>query len=134
MEKTQKIEIARRTIVFTIFFILGLYLLWMVRELLYSLFIAFIIMSVIKPLVIWLAKYKIPRAFSTLIIFIILFTLIGFGLSAVIPSFLTDMTALFRNFSSLTKNIDPNIKQFINGKTLDSYIPNATAQVLPFLR
>ena len=57
--KPQKIEISAKTIVFTILFILSLGLLWQIRELIFSLFIAFIIAGALKPVVGFLER-RVP--------------------------------------------------------------------------
>ena len=78
MDKTYKIEISAKTIVFTILFLIFLNLLWLVRELIFSFFIAFIVMSALNPLVSFFENKKIPRALTTLLSFIVILGLIGY--------------------------------------------------------
>ncbi|KXK08014.1 MAG: pheromone autoinducer 2 transporter [Microgenomates bacterium OLB22] len=80
----RQIELAPRSIIFAISFVfvwlLGLGLLWMFKELLISLFIAFILKSAIKPMVDRLEKKKIPRLIATVLIFAVLIGFfVGFG-------------------------------------------------------
>lgn len=131
--KPQRIEITNKTIIFTILLLLGLKSLWMLRELAISLFIAFMIMSIIKPLVNTLEKKKIPPSVSTVIIFIILFTLFGYGLSWFMPPLLADMSSLYGNLTALMNHIDPNINQYINPRILNQYIPDISSRILPII-
>lgn len=56
----QRIEISHKTIVFTVFFLLALWLVFLLREIILSLFVAFIIASALRPAVERLEKY-LPR-------------------------------------------------------------------------
>lgn len=91
-------------------------------------------MSITKPLVIRLEKLKIPRVFAALIIFLFLFGIVGYGLSLMLPSLASDMTALLKNLSKLIENIDPSVSQYINGKSISDYLPQVTDQIFPFIR
>src|SRR4030042_704922 len=57
MDKIYKIEISAKTIIFTVLFLIFINLLWLVRELIFSFFIAFIVMSALNPWVSFLNKY-----------------------------------------------------------------------------
>ena len=72
-----KIEISAKTIVFTVVFLVLIQAVWVVRELLFSFIIAFIIMSAFNPVVSWFEKLRIPRVASTLVVFAL--TIIGIG-------------------------------------------------------
>ncbi|MBI3289763.1 AI-2E family transporter, partial [Candidatus Microgenomates bacterium] len=56
-----KIDISHRTIVFTVFFLIGLWFLWQVKQVLLALFIAFLFATALNPIVGRLAKLHIPR-------------------------------------------------------------------------
>lgn len=138
MEKAKdqvfKIEITWRTIIFTAVFIILLQVLWALQDLLMSLFIAFIIMSVAKPLVARLERIRIPRTLSALVLFILLFWGIGWGVAWLLPLLASDMTAFARSLNTLISDLDPAILQYFNGKSFNEYLPNVTTQIFPFLR
>lgn len=80
----RQIELAPRSIIFAISFVfiwlLGLGLIWLFRELLITLFIAFILKSALKPMVNRLEKRRVPRLVATVLIFSLLIgSLVGFG-------------------------------------------------------
>ncbi|MEK7071144.1 MAG: AI-2E family transporter [Patescibacteria group bacterium] len=109
MAQPYKIEISSRTIIFTIVFILLLQLLWIVRELIFSLIIAFIIMSALSPVVSYLERYKVPRTLSTLIIFLSIMSGIGFIFSWIVPAVATETTLLFKNITHYLGGVSHNV-------------------------
>lgn len=104
------------------------------QSLLFSLFIAFMVMSIAKPIVGRLQMYKIPRTLSALLIFILLIAGIVYGVSWILPPLLEDMAGLFSKLTILSKNYDYNILPLLNDKNLNNYFSGATNQILPFLR
>ena len=93
----QKIEISSKTIIFTVFFLLFLNFLWMIRELIFSLFIAFIIMSALKPAVNGLAVKRIPRPLAALLIYAFFISIIVVILLVIFPPLIYQSTLLFAN-------------------------------------
>lgn len=90
----RKIEISHKTIVFTVFFLLGLWFLFFIRDIILQLFVAILIMAILNPTVTKLQKYKIPRAASIIIVYLILIALLIFSIATLIPA-LIDQTARF---------------------------------------
>ena len=58
--ETKKIEISQKTIIFTITLLLSLWFLFQVRSIIVLLFIAFILMTAVNPLVKLASKIKLP--------------------------------------------------------------------------
>ncbi len=81
----RKIEISHRTIIFITIFILGLRLVVQIKDVLLMLFVSFIIMSALNPGVDHLEKLKIPRALAILMLYLLLFVVVGVTLGTVIP-------------------------------------------------
>ncbi len=81
----QKIEVSHRTIVFTVIFLIFLWLLYQIRDVLVIFFIGIILMSALNPLVLRLQKLKIPRTLAAIIIYLIIFILVGLILAGLIP-------------------------------------------------
>lgn len=134
MDKTYRIEISSRTIVFTIAFLLALQLLWVVKELIFSLLIAFILMSALNPLVASLNKKRIPRGISAIVILVALVFSLGYFFSWIIPPIAHETTLLFQNLPSLIENINPDLSQYLAFDYLEKNIPNLTGNALVFLR
>jgi len=127
MDKIYKIEISAKTIIFTVFFLLLLQLLWTVKALVFSLFVAFIIMSALDPMVDFLERLKIPRVLSSLLIIIALLFLVGGLLVSVFPPLIIQTSLLFKNLPAVLEGISPSL-----GKDLldyfSQYLPNITGQ------
>src|SRR3990172_9245445 len=98
----KKIEISHRTIIFTVLFLLGLWFLYRILDVLTAVFIALLLMAVLIPIVIKLSKLKLPRSVSVIIVYIIIFALIGAVIGMMLP---------------------PTVEQTANfAKTLPSYL------------
>lgn len=107
----RKIEISHRTIVFTVFFLLGLWFLFYIRDIILQVFVALLIMTILNPTVTKLQKYKIPRAVSVIIVYLLLILGLIFSIVTLIPA-LVEQTA---NFSTALPRLleDLNIPVFI---------------------
>ena len=121
-QKIIKIEISRRTIIFTVFFLLFLWFIYQVRQTLLFLFVGVIIMSALNPLVEKLEKIKIPRVLAVIFIYLLIFLSFALLLGGIIPSFVDQtrkLISLFPSyyqfaindsfFSSQFKNISDNL-------------------------
>lgn len=127
-------EISSRTIIFTVFLIILLQVLWLVKEVIFSFFIAFIIMSALNPLVTNLQNKRIPRGLSSLIIFVILFTVLGYIFAWIIPPVVAETTLLFKNLPKIVSNINPNFSQYFDINLLTRYFPTFTSNAFEFLK
>ena len=132
--KIYKIEVSAKTIVFTIFFVLFLFVLWLVRDLLFSLFIAFIVMSAVKPPVTFFEKKGIPRKLTTFFVFVFLFVFFGFLLSWIIPPLTQEITLFVKYAPSMFRRIDSPILSLINFQSFTQYVPEVTNQALSIIK
>jgi predicted PurR-regulated permease PerM len=89
-----KIEISHKTVIFTVFFLLGLWFLFFVREIILELFVALLLMTILEPLVAGLTRIKIPRALSVLLTYILVIGIFGGVIALVVPT-LIQQTANF---------------------------------------
>lgn len=87
----KKIEISHRTIIFTVAFLLLLWVLFQVREIILMLFISLILMSAFNPAVNWLEKLHLPRSIAILIIYSLVWTVVGLVVAGIVPA-LVDQT------------------------------------------
>lgn len=125
----RRIDISHRTIIFTILVLLGLGVLYFIRGIIMELFIAFLVMTILDPLVGLFEKLKIKRGLSVLITYIFVVGILG-GVIALIAPVLVQQTTNFINaFPGYLKNIGIDISQ-ING--LNSGVFNQIGGVLNF--
>ena len=93
----RKVEISHKTIIFTVFFLLFLWLLYFTRDIILEFFLALLIMVVFDPFVTKLSSYKIPRTASVLLVYIFLFSFVAFAIAAVIPPLIEQTSAFINN-------------------------------------
>lgn len=120
----QKIEISAKTIVFTVVFLILLQVLWINRELIYALFLAFIFMSALKPAVIFLSSKKIPRPLAIIVVFVGFFSLLSLVLSLILPPLITESFAFFKNLPDIISKNIPYLSSYFNSNAFNSYLPN----------
>lgn len=125
----RKVEISPRTIIFTVFFILGLYFLWIIQDLLFSLFIAFILMSALKPGVRVLERKGVPRTLAAVGVY---FSGVGFFIylfAIIVPPIIIEGTSLVHNLPYIVDNLNPQVASYLQLQSLTQYLPNVTGRV-----
>ncbi len=132
-EKSIKIEISHRTIIFTFVFFLLLKFLWIIKDLLFSFLIAFIIMSALKPAVNFLIKKKIPRVVASILVYFVSVGFFIYGLVFIIPPLFKESLQLLLTVPLIIENLWPNLAIF-NFSTLTNYLPDITTQALNFIK
>lgn len=114
---SQKIDISHRTIIFIAVFLLTLWALFQILDLILILFVALILMSALSPIINFLTKLKSPKALSILVTYIFL---LGLFISVITISFVPLINETTHLVLTLTPAIaellkvgqfDPNILQ-----------------------
>jgi len=96
----RKIEISHRTILWIAGFILLLWVVYLIIDIILLLFVAFILVSALSPIVDRLVKMKIPRGLSILIVFLLVIgTLVGL-ITLTLTPLLNQTTNLVNSFSA----------------------------------
>ncbi|MCW1949601.1 MAG: AI-2E family transporter [Candidatus Shapirobacteria bacterium] len=101
----KKFEVSTKTVVFTVLFLLSLFLLWQVRALIILLFISFVFMEAVNPAIVRLEKFKIPRPLAILIVYIIILAVISFAVAGIVPILVEQTTGLVQTLPSTLSNI-----------------------------
>jgi len=101
----RKIEISHRTIIFTVIFLLVLWLLYFLRGVLVLLFLALILMAALNPLVDRLERWRLPRALAIALIYLLIFTVIGLAIWGVIPPLVNQTQNLASRFPSYLESL-----------------------------
>ncbi len=128
--KVTRVEITPKTILTALFIILGLNVLWLVKDVVFSLLIGFILMSAFNPVVSWLEDRKIPRALSALVLFAGLIGFTSYLFAVILPPIIEETTQLVKNLpqqlyrSNILSN--PVIKTFEIEKRLSEAAPLIT--------
>lgn len=101
----RKIEISHRTIIFTVLFLLFLWFLYFVRDILLELFVALLLMTVLEPLVDKLTKFKIPRGLAVMISYLLVFSFVVGAIALIIPPLFEQTANFVGALPSYLKNI-----------------------------
>ena len=136
MEKIplQKIEISIRTILTGIAVVLLLKFAWDMKDILFSLFIAYIVMCVVRQPVEILVKRKVPKGLAVLVIFLSFFVCIGLLFSWIIPPFVTETILFINHFPRIVESVRTTLPINISSLSLPQYIPNITNNFIGVVR
>lgn len=104
--QTQKIEISGKTILTVILYLLGFWLLFHIRGIIVTLFVAFIFMTAMSPLVRAAKRIKVPTLLVVLLIFIGLITLITTLIASLVPAVMAQTVGLIQNLPEYIKMIN----------------------------
>jgi len=99
------VDISTGIIFRTILILLGIWFLYIIRDVVAILFIAIIITSAIEPIVSWMNQKRIPRSLGVSIIYILLFVVIGSIVYFLIPPFASQFQDLSQNFPSYVEKL-----------------------------
>lgn len=98
MNDLKKIDISTGIIFRTILIILGIWFLYLVREIIAIFFIAIILAAAMEPGVNWMHRKKIPRSLGIFLIYTVLFSLIGLLFYFIIPVIISQFSDLTNSF------------------------------------
>jgi len=93
MSKTT-IEISTPNLLKAIFVLLGLVLIYLVREVVLIFAVALVFVAALNPLVGWLERKKVPRVLSTLLIFLVALGLFATTIYLMIPPLVEQISSL----------------------------------------
>ncbi|MFA9288390.1 MAG: AI-2E family transporter [Weeksellaceae bacterium] len=124
------IEISPRSIFLSILIPLGLYSLWMIKDIIFSLLIGFILMSAMRPAVNLLNRKGLSRTVACFLVYAVFLVCFIFLISLIIPPIIIETTNLLRNFPMIIDRLNPSFEQYIDTSSIVSYIPNVTNNLL----
>lgn len=102
---TRKIEISRKTIIFTVAFLMALAFFWQIRSILVIIFVSFVLMQAINPIVRRLEKIRVPRVLAIVITYILILAAISFAIAGIVPILVEQTTGLIASLPQIIKNI-----------------------------
>lgn len=117
-----KVEISHKTILFTAVLAAAIWFVIQIQEIIFLLFIAFLLMTALRPLVEFLERFRIPRVFSILLIYVVVFGFFGASIASAIPSLASQVNRLIQELPGITQRVLP---------ALDIDIRSITQQVAP---
>lgn len=115
----KKVEISHKTVIFAVVFLLALWFLYFIRDIIFTLFVSFLLMTILDPIVVRLSKLRIPRALSIFITYIVLIGILVGAVVGILPPFAEQTTNFINNFPLLLQN--PVIGSFINEQIINQF-------------
>jgi len=116
----RKIEISHKTVIFTVFFLLALWFLFYIRDIIMALFVSYLLMAILNPMVNRLNKWKLPRFVAVLITYILILGIFGFSIAWIIPPLVEQTTNFINNFPTFLNNL--GWLNYINNNVLNSFV------------
>jgi len=105
-----RIDITPRTMLTFLGILAGLWFIYSVRDIVLLLLISFILMSALRPVVDFFAKFRIPRPIGIVIGYVLFFGIIGASFGSMIPSLVGQVTGLLQNLPEVAERVIPGWK------------------------
>lgn len=91
--------------------VLGLYIIYLIRDILIWFIFALIISILFNPAIDFLHKKKIPRVLATILIYVIIFGILSFSIYLITPAFISEIQQFSQLFSQYFEKLTPPLKQ-----------------------
>ena len=101
-----KVEISHKTVIFTVAFLLGLWFLIQIRQILILIFLSIILLSALLRPVEWLNAKKIPRVLAVLIVYILVIALISFAFGIIVPPLISETADFISGLPQIVATIN----------------------------
>ena len=117
MDKQVTINISTAAILKVIVFAAVLAFLFLIKEVIFIIFVALILASAFDPLVDWLQKRRIPRGLGILIIYVVVFAFISLAVILIVPPITKEVGQLSENFPMYYEKIMNGVQNFTSVQT-----------------
>lgn len=116
----KKVEISHKTVIFTVVFLLSLWFLYFIKDIIFALFVSILLMAILSPLVTRLTKWKVPRIIAVVLTYSLVWGLLGFSIAWIIPPLVEQTTNFVNNVPLFISNLGLN--NFMNVNYLNSFL------------
>lgn len=104
-----RIEISYKTVIFTVGFLIGLWFLAQIRQILVLVFLSIILLSALLKPVEWLNSRHIPRVIAVLFVYITVITLISAAIGIIVPPLVSQTTDFITKLPQIVSTINKSI-------------------------
>lgn len=127
---TRRIDISYKTIIFITAFLLLLWVLFLIKDIILLVFVSFIFMSALSPLVEKLTSRKVPKTLATFLVFFVTILII-------VGVMVVGFTPLITQTSILTRRLTDTISFILQSYSIDysviqQELPNLSQQAIGF--
>lgn len=128
--ETKKVEISQKTIIFTFSLILGLWFIYQVRSIIILLFIAFILMTAVNPVIKLAKKIKIPTIIVMLVIYFGLIALISTVIASLVPAVVQQTKDLTLVLPTYMHNLEDTFNAQFDPNVVGNYLSSVPSNLL----
>jgi predicted PurR-regulated permease PerM len=128
------INVSTKTILKVFLIPLCAYLLWTNLDVLFSIFIAFIIMSALRPAVNYLHHEKrLKRPLATAIVYLVFVFGLSVVMGTIIPPIIKETTLFIENLPTTLAHMNPDILRTIRLQEISQYVPDVPKQLFSII-
>lgn len=102
-----KVELSTKAIVTALALVVLGWVVIQIRDILFLLFIAFLLMTALHPLVVGLGRLRIPKIIGIFIVYSIIFGVFGLSVAGALPALVVQVTKLIQEFPSFIARVLP---------------------------
>jgi predicted PurR-regulated permease PerM len=106
MLEKRTVDISTGIIFRTVIILLGIWFLYIIRDIVAILFIAVIFAASIEPAVDWMERKKIPRSIGVLAVYLLVFSLVGIFIYFLIPPLVNQFNNFIQDFPFYAEKIN----------------------------
>ena len=128
--ESQKIEISQKTIIFTIGTLLSVWLVYQIRAIVVLLFIAFILMTAINPLIKKANKFKIPTILVMLVVYFGMIALISTVVASLVPAVVQQTKDIALLLPTYMHNLESIFNTQLDTNVAGSYLNSIPSNLL----
>lgn len=128
--ESHKIEISQKTVIFTILTLLSIWLLYQIRSIVVLLFIAFILMTAVTPLVNLAKKIRIPTIVVMLVIYFGLIALLSSVVASLLPALVQQTKGITQELPNYLHSLEDVFNTKINQNVASDYLNSIPSNLL----
>lgn len=129
---TTKVEISPRTIVFTVGFLLLLWVTYQVRAIILLVFVSFILMTAVNPIVSLARRKKIPVLPVMFLIYVGVISLLSMVIASLVPAVLDQSKSLIHNMPSYISSLQNTFNIKLDPGFGNDYLASIPSNLLRF--
>lgn len=132
MGERQTLDISTSTILRFILIILGVYFVYLIRDVLFMVFVAVIIAAAIDGPVEWLARHRVRRFFGTAIVYLMIFVLLALFVYLIFPPLAGQIKALATSLPEVMNKLGVGVQiveQKVGYETIQRLLENFSNQL-----
>jgi len=101
-----RVEISHKTIIFSFIFLMAMFLVWWLKDLLALFFVCLIFMEALNPVVKKLEAKKMSRTLAIILIYIVILIFLSVAVASIVPSLVSQINGLLNFLPKAIERLD----------------------------